>query len=589
MARARRLVGACTALAAVALIGVLTGSAWSQTPASVCAGPVALVNGSFEDPASVSTFAIKDQGQVPGWSTTEPDGRIELWQSGYKGVPAASGEQFAELAANEPGELYQDVPTVPGTQLGYAVSHRGRDGVDTMQIHVGPPGVAPNFTRDVMTGNTGWQQVLGSYRVPAGQTMTRFGFAARSSASSLLSAGNFLDGVTFGSARCSVTLSKLLRPAADPGRFDLLLADEVLVAAAGDGGRSGAAPVALGAVRVSERAAAGARLDEYASAVSCRDAVSGELLAQAAGSELLLSFDRRRDAACTVANVRAPAVVVQKALYPPSASGRFDLLINGRVQAVAAGDRAVAGPVALEAGDRVVVSERAAAGTRASDYVSAVQCRSRAGRGPVVAQAPGRRVSYTATADQVVACVLVNLRRNPPAPAPAPHPDPAPAPAGGGIGELDLSVTSRAVSKRIPAGADARWLVTVRNRSPVAATDVRFAVEVRQAGLRLPTRSLTVTGGACARSRTVGICEVRRIEPGEAMQFRARVRSREVLSQVRLVAAAAAAEPEPVLANNFDRALVRVIRPPARPCAAPAGAASPAARAACWRYGPLAG
>ena len=305
------------ALTVVASIGACPGSAWPQTPSKVCAGPLALVNGSFEDPASISTFAIKDQGQVPGWSTTEVDGRIELWQSGYRGVPAASGEQFAELAANEPGELYEDVATVPGTQLGYAVSHRGRDGVDTMQIQIGQPSVAPNFTRDVTTGNTGWRQALGSYRVPAGQTVTRFGFVALSSASSLASAGNFLDGVTFGSARCSVTLSKLLRPAADPGRFDLLLGDEVIVAAAGDGGRSEVpVPVALGAVRVSERAVAGASSDEYATAVLCRDAASGELLAQAAGPEVLLSFDRPRHAACTVANVRAPAVVAQEVLYP---------------------------------------------------------------------------------------------------------------------------------------------------------------------------------------------------------------------------------------------------------------------------------
>jgi Prealbumin-like fold domain len=428
MARARRLVGACAALMVAALIGGFPGSAWPQTPARTCAGPLALVNGSFEEPASVSAFAIKLQDQVPGWSTTEPDGRIELWQSGYQGVPAASGEQFAELAANQPGELYEDVATVPGTQLGYAVSHRGRDGLDTMQIQIGPPGVAPNFTRDVMTGNTGWRQVLGTYRVPAGQTVTRFGFAALSSASPMSSEGNFLDGVTFGSARCSVALSKLLRPVADPGRFDLLLGDEVIVAGAGDGSRSLLpTPVALSAVRVSERAVAGARLDEYASAVSCRDAASGELLAQAAGPELLLSFDRRRHAACTVANVRAPAVVAQKVLYPPDASGRFDLLINGRVQAAAAGDHAVAGPVAVDAGDRVVVSERAAAGTRASDYVSAVQCRSRAGRGPVVAQAPGRSVSYTAAAAQVIVCVLINLRQSArPCPDAAARPAPCP-------------------------------------------------------------------------------------------------------------------------------------------------------------------
>ena len=103
---------------------------------------------------------------------------------------------------------------MPGTLLGYAVSHRGRDGVDTMQIQIGPPGAAPNFTRDVSTGNTAWQQVLGTYQVPSGQTQTRFGFAALSSASSLISVGNFLDGVAFGAARCSVTLSKR----AGPGR-----------------------------------------------------------------------------------------------------------------------------------------------------------------------------------------------------------------------------------------------------------------------------------------------------------------------------------------------------------------------------------
>ena len=242
----------------------------------MCAGPLALVNGGFEDPASIDEFGIIVQEQVPGWDTTESDGRIEIWQSGFRSVPAAAGEQFSELAANEPSELYQDLTTVPGTLLGYSVSHRGRDGVDTMQIQIGPPGAAPNFTRDVTTGNTAWQQVLGTYEVPAGQSQTRFGFAALSSASSLISAGNFLDGVTFGAARCSVTLSKELVPAADPGRFDLVLGDEVIVPAVGDGGGTGEpAPVVLGAVRVSERAAAGADLDEYASAVRCRDAASG--------------------------------------------------------------------------------------------------------------------------------------------------------------------------------------------------------------------------------------------------------------------------------------------------------------------------
>ena len=101
----RRWVAACAAAAAVAAVGVVPGLAGAQGPGSACAGPLALANGSFEDPASVDAFAILAPGKVPGWTTTEPDGRIEVWQSGYRGVPAAAGEQFAELAANEPGEL----------------------------------------------------------------------------------------------------------------------------------------------------------------------------------------------------------------------------------------------------------------------------------------------------------------------------------------------------------------------------------------------------------------------------------------------------------------------------------------------------
>ena len=228
-----------------------------------------------------------------------------------------------------------------------------------------------------------------------------------------------------------------------------------------------------------------------------------------------------------------------------------------------------------------MVSERAAAGTRASDYVSAVQCRSRAGRGPIVAQAPGSRVAYTAAAGQVVACVLINIRRSPPAPSPVPQPDPSPTPPGGGVGELDLQVTARPVSTRIPAGADARWLVRVRNRSHVAATDVRLAAAVRQAEMRLRTAALVVTGGACARSRGAGTCHVRRIESGGSVLVRARVRSRDLLAPVRLVVAARAAEPEPVLANNLDRTRVRIIRPPELPCPASAGAAGPMARVSC--------
>ncbi|NDB17700.1 MAG: hypothetical protein EB027_00170, partial [Actinobacteria bacterium] len=57
------------------------------------------------------------ESNVPGWSTTASDQQIELWSSGFNGVPAAEGGQFAELNANMTSALYQDVATTPGTHV----------------------------------------------------------------------------------------------------------------------------------------------------------------------------------------------------------------------------------------------------------------------------------------------------------------------------------------------------------------------------------------------------------------------------------------------------------------------------------------
>ena len=338
---------------------------------------------------------------------------------------------------------------MPGALLAYAVSHRGRDGVDTMQIQIGPPGAAANFTRDVTTGNTGWQQVLGGYRVPAGQTSTRFGFAALSSASSLISAGNFLDGVAFGFARCSVTLTKELLPAADPGRFDLLVGDEVIVPAAGDGSRSEEpVPVAPDAVRVSERAAAGASLDDYASAVSCRDAVSGKLLAQAAGPELLLSFDRPREAACTVANVRAPAVVGAGGGLP---TRRRRPVRPARSTGVCRPPARATGPSPARSGSTPGIGSWCPRPLRPGHGPRTTCPRCSADRAPGGARSsrrrPGRAWPTRPPRIRWSRASLINLRRNPPAPSPAPQPDPVPAPSGGGVGELDLQATARPVTR----------------------------------------------------------------------------------------------------------------------------------------------
>ncbi|MEV4196338.1 DUF7507 domain-containing protein, partial [Streptomyces toxytricini] len=177
---------------------------------------VALVNGSFEEPVVTDVEILPDSTQtqaakwVPGWRTTATDHRIELWRSGFQGVPAAEGTQFAELNANEVSTLYQDLATTPGTKLYWRLHHRGRLGQDTMALDIGAPGAAVEQRR-FTDGTSAWGYHTGTYTVPAGQTTTRFAFRSVAAAGGAPTVGNFLDGVFFGTAPL-VVLTKVATP-----------------------------------------------------------------------------------------------------------------------------------------------------------------------------------------------------------------------------------------------------------------------------------------------------------------------------------------------------------------------------------------
>lgn len=183
---------------------------------------VALANGSFEQPAVSGVEILPDSSQtqapkrVPGWLTTATDHRIELWHSGFNGVPSAEGTQFAELNANQVSTLYQDLPTTPGTKLYWRLYHRGRQGDDTMALDIGAPGATVQQRR-FTDGTTAWGYYTGTYTVPAGQTLTRFAFRSVSAAGGNQSIGNFLDGIFFGTAPYVV----LTKNAAPTGPLDV--------------------------------------------------------------------------------------------------------------------------------------------------------------------------------------------------------------------------------------------------------------------------------------------------------------------------------------------------------------------------------
>jgi len=192
----------------------------AKTQADECPPVSAMVNGGFEDPPGPGTYDTTynfRQADVPGWDTTDNSQGtkvIEIWnfQQGFpseaKNHPAPpEGVRYAELNAFVAGMLYQDVKTVPGQELHWRLSHMGRTGVDTMQLRIGAVTANPTDTpvvQQMSDGNTAWGTYTGTYTVPAGQTVTRFGFQAVSTANGVNSTGNFLDNIFLGTGPCVV-------------------------------------------------------------------------------------------------------------------------------------------------------------------------------------------------------------------------------------------------------------------------------------------------------------------------------------------------------------------------------------------------
>jgi CshA-type fibril repeat protein len=184
----------------------LPASQASAAPACP-AGPV-LVNGGLEVPATgvvnVDVPAANAPNPTPGigWSTNDPALAIEVWKSGFVGVPADSGAQFVEINANAQDTMFQDVATTAGMKIRWSLAHRGRAGTDTMQLQIGAP-AGPLVAQvpdgqagaDIADGTGAWGHYSAVYVVPAGQTTTRFAFTSISEAFAP-SYGNFLDSVS---------------------------------------------------------------------------------------------------------------------------------------------------------------------------------------------------------------------------------------------------------------------------------------------------------------------------------------------------------------------------------------------------------
>ncbi|EUJ42582.1 putative peptidoglycan linked protein, partial [Listeria riparia FSL S10-1204] len=161
---------------------------------------IALVNGDFENPVvtAKSHWDVFDANSVPGWRTTASDNLIEIQENGLsKSSPSISGNQWAELNANEVSALYQDIPTTPGVKVRWQVYHKGRYGVDTAVVEFGAPDGPMTQQAEMVDDKGTWGLYTGEYTIPEGQTTTRFQFRSVSAAGGDPAAGNLLDNVQF--------------------------------------------------------------------------------------------------------------------------------------------------------------------------------------------------------------------------------------------------------------------------------------------------------------------------------------------------------------------------------------------------------
>lgn len=167
---------------------------------SSCAtlGDNQLENSGFETPdvtARCMTAALYCQlpaAEVMGWSTTSEAQVIELWFDGYMNVPAPEGNQFGEINAQSRDTIQQDLALVPDQLMYWSLLHRGREGIDSLELRVGPPDALVTLAT-ISSAEDAWYSYSGLYRVGKAEKLTRFSLVSRSGEAR----GNLIDALVF--------------------------------------------------------------------------------------------------------------------------------------------------------------------------------------------------------------------------------------------------------------------------------------------------------------------------------------------------------------------------------------------------------
>lgn len=162
-------------------------------------------NGDFSDPVITAPagYDFFDAARVKPWSSTDKEGKIEIWKSGatdpvsnFK-IDAPNGiKQFAEVNAYSHGKLSQIITGIKDrSEYSFSFWHRGRHpvGKDTIEV-IGQEG-GITWRKEFSTSREKWVQYTILVGVKNGNGPVTLSFESKHAASGNDAVGNFLTGI----------------------------------------------------------------------------------------------------------------------------------------------------------------------------------------------------------------------------------------------------------------------------------------------------------------------------------------------------------------------------------------------------------
>jgi hypothetical protein len=215
-------------------------------------------------------------------------------------------------------------------------------------------------------------------------------------------------------------VKKVVAPAGDTGKFNLLVDGTAKASNVGDGGTTGDVSVTTGSHTVDESAGTATNLADYSQSTSCVDTAHPS---DPAVNGKTVQVDKGDHWVCTITNTRKTATVkVTKALSPATDAGKFNLLIDGAAKATNVGDGGTTGVVTVLPGAHSV-AEAAGTGTDLANYTSTLACKDTAH-----GNAADNDGTLNVAAGDAWECLFTNTRKTQPPPQDEPPTTTPPAP-----------------------------------------------------------------------------------------------------------------------------------------------------------------